>query len=176
MERWAGDKSAQDLAGESEMQYISKRTLELWINAVSNFQSGEDYNSNTAKKFNQIRRTIINELHSGGVGILLGSDAPQVFNVPGFSIQHELRYLVACGLTPYETLQTGTTNPAKFFGQEKEYGMVKAGQIADLVLLNSNPLENIEAFVENEGVMVNGQWLSKNMIQERLTIISQKYK
>ncbi len=176
MERWAGDKSAQDLADENEMQYISKRTLESWINRVSDFQSESDYDKEKAKRFNRIRRSIINELHDGGVGILLGSDAPQIFNVPGFSIQHELRYLVACGLTPYEVLQTGTTNPAKFFGQEKEYGMVKAGQIADLVLLNSNPLENIEAFGENEGVMVNGQWLSKNMIQERLTMISQKYK
>ncbi len=176
MERWAGDKTAQDLAAENEMQYISKRTLQSWTKAVSDFQNGEDYDTNTAKKFNQIRRKIIKELHEGGVDILLGSDAPQIFNVPGFSIQHELRYLVECGLTPYETLQAGTTNPARFFGQEDVYGMVKTGQVADLVLLKSNPIENIEAFSENEGVMVSGQWLSKEMIQERLAIIAEKYK
>ena len=175
MERWAGDKTAQDLAAENEMQYISKRTLQSWRKAVSDFQNGADYDTNTAKKFNQIRRKIIKELHDGGVDILLGSDAPQIFNVPGFSIQHELRYLVECGLTPYETLQAGTTNPARFFGQENVYGMVKTGQVADLVLLKSNPLEGIEAFSENEGVMVSGQWLSKEMIQERLILISQKY-
>jgi len=175
MERWAGDKTSEDLAGEFEMQYISKGTLSSWKTAVSNFQNGEDYDANRARKFNQIRRNLIKKLQEGGVGLLLGSDAPQIFNVPGFSIQHELGYMVASGLTPFEALQTGSTNPAKFFGGENEFGMIKEGYSADLVLLKENPLEDISAFGNNSGVMVRGTWLSEDTIKARLALIAEKY-
>jgi len=176
MERWAGDQTAEDLAKDPEMKYISKNTLNSWVNAVSDFQNGDDYQAETAVRFNEIRRKLIKELHDGGVGILLGSDAPQIFNVPGFSIQNELHYMVSSGLTPYEALQTGSVNPARFFGQENEYGMIKPGYSADLVLLKSNPLDNIAAFRENDGVMVRGKWISGTEIQRNLELIAEKYK
>ena len=60
-----------------------------------------------------------------GVGLLLGSDAPQVFNVPGFSTHQELEYLVAAGLSPYEALRTGTVNVATYLGRTGDSGTIR---------------------------------------------------
>ncbi len=98
---------------------------------------------------------------------MLGSDAPQVFDVPGFSVHHELKYLVDAGLTPYEALKTGTLNIGKFLGRD-DIGMIKAGAVADLLLLNANPLENIDHSKNIEGVMMGNLWMNKEYINAEL--------
>ena len=115
-------------------------------------------------------------MHDAGVELLLGSDAPQIFNVPGFSIQDELRMLVAAGLSPYEALRTGTVNPARFFNAEDEFGTIAVGKAADMILLNSNPLADIANVADRAGVMVRGRWLPASEIQKRLAAIAGKYR
>ena len=127
------------------------------------------------QRYIDIRRKLIKAMQDGGVGLLLGSDAPQVFNVPGFSAQHELEMYVAAGLTNYQALVTATTNPAAFFKVEGEYGVVAPGASADLILLKGNPLEDITNLRMKEGVMVKGEWLPKEMIDQRLAEIANKY-
>ena len=125
------------------------------------------------QQFDAIRKQLIKKLQDNGQGILLGSDAPQLFNVPGFSIQHEIAGMQRAGMTPLEIIQSGTINPATFFDAENEYGQVKEGLSADLILLNDNPIEDLAALQENEGVIVRGQYLSKEMIQEKLNEIAE---
>jgi len=175
-ERWAGSKAPEDLASEPEMKYISKETLNNWVNASGNFRNSPDYSIERANKFSRIRRNIIKALYDGGVGLALGSDAPQVFNVPGFSIQHELNYMVQSGLTPFEALKVGTVNPAEFFGMSGEFGVIAMDASADFILLNSNPLEDIGHVRDNAGVMVMGRWLPGEEIRTRLAQIAEKYK
>jgi imidazolonepropionase-like amidohydrolase len=107
---------------------------------------------------------------------LLGSDAPQVFNVPGFSLLREAVAMQAAGLTPYEVLRTGTANPAAFFDAEDEFGTVRAGLAADLVLVAGNPLEDTARLVRPEGVMVRGRWLDRAEIDTRLAEIAARYR
>ena len=97
----------------------------------------------------------------------LGSDAPQVFDVPGFSVHHELRYLVDAGLTPYEALKTGTVNVGKFLNRE-DIGSIKTGSVSDMLLLNGNPLEDISQARNIEGIMMGNLWLSKAYIKTEL--------
>ena len=106
----------------------------------------------------EIRRKLILALHDAGALLLLGSDAPQIFNVPGFSLHHELEFMVASGLTTFEALQTGTIAPAEFFGINT--GTVEPGRIADLVLLDANPLEDIVNSSRVHGVLTAGRWLT----------------
>jgi imidazolonepropionase-like amidohydrolase len=101
------------------------------------------------------------------VGILLGSDAPQIFNVPGFSAHYELKYLVDAGLTPFEALQTGTINVADYLNKDNE-GIIQTGAISDLVLLNANPLEDITNTQAIEAVMIGETYLSKSTIDAML--------
>ena len=98
-------------------------------------------------------------LHDAGVPFLLGSDAPQLWNVPGFSSHRELAALVDAGLTPYQSLRTGTVNVATFLGEPGRSGVVRQGARADLILLEANPLQDISNSLRINGVVVNGRWI-----------------
>src|SRR4051794_22840559 len=83
------------------------------------------------------------ELHRAGISLLVGSDSLDPFVFPGESLHKELVEMVRAGLTPAEALQAATRGAAQFLGRERDCGTVEAGKIADLVLLDASPLENI---------------------------------
>lgn len=173
-ERWFSPIPATDLAAEPEMKYMPKTTVDQWVANKERLINDPDFTEAKWKKYDQLRNQLILELHQNGQGILLGSDAPQVFNVPGFSIYHELQAMVDAGLTSLEALQTGTINPARFFDMQGAFGEIKEGASADLMLLVDNPLENLEAVRNPSGVMVRGQWLSKEVIEKRMAEIAER--
>ncbi|MCE7993556.1 MAG: amidohydrolase family protein [Roseivirga sp.] len=175
MERWIGPTPAAEIGADPEMQYINPRTLNNWISTKNNILANSTYDAEQANKFNALRRKVIGDLHKAGVGILLGSDAPQVFNVPGFSIQREMDAMLRSGMSEFEILKSGTVNPAIYFGDEDKYGMVKEGLSADLILLDANPLSNIANMKNPAGVMVKGNWLDADLIARRLKVIADKY-
>ncbi len=111
---------------------------------------------------------LVGEMHRAGVRILAGTDLGNPYIYPGFSLHDELLLLVQAGLTPLEALQSATLNPAKFFGQEKEFGTVEKGRIADLVLLEADPLANISNTQRINAVIVNGRYFSKDALQKLL--------
>ena len=114
------------------------------------------------------RRRLVKALHSAGVGILAGSDSPQNWNVPGFSIHRELVAFVESGLTPYQALETSTRNIAVHFGTLDRTGTIEAGKRADVILLDANPLQDITNASKIAGVMIGGRWLPKSEIDRRL--------
>ncbi|RRQ48173.1 amidohydrolase [Maribacter algicola] len=172
-ERWFAPISADELLSQPEMKYMPKTTLENWRKTKNSYMEDESFTEAQWQQFDAIRRQLIKKLQANGQGILLGSDAPQLFNVPGFSIHHEMAGMKSAGMTPLKIIQSGTVNPAVFFKAEDDYGQVKEGFWADLILLNGNPLESLSALQQNEGVIVRGQFLSKEMIQEKLNEIAQ---
>jgi imidazolonepropionase-like amidohydrolase len=130
--------------------------------------NNSNYNAALVNHFIALRRKLIYECNKNGVGLLLGSDAPQVFDVPGFSVHHELQYLVDAGLTPYDALRTGTVNVGVFLDRPNDMGIIKAGSVSDLVLLNGNPLNDIHQTKNIEGVMLGNKWLPKDYIESAL--------
>jgi amidohydrolase family protein len=167
-ERWISpEKTAEALAQEPEMVYMQPNTLNGWINAKKSLQKDPRYVAAEVEQYVALRRRLIQACQQQGVGLLLGSDAPQIFDVPGFSLHHELRYMVRAGLTPYEALRTGTVNPARYF-KDDQAGVIKPGARADLLLLNSNPLQRIEASSDIAGVVLAGRWLSAAYIDAQL--------
>src|SRR6202008_763902 len=113
-----------------EMKYMNATTLTNWVNSKKSLQNNPNYKAATANQLIEVRRKLINACNKNGVGLLLGSDAPQVFDVPGFSVHHELRYLVDAGLTPYDALKTGTVNAGKFLNRD-DIGIIKTGAVSD---------------------------------------------
>jgi imidazolonepropionase-like amidohydrolase len=109
---------------------------------------------------------LVRSFHDAGVPLLLGSDAIGPVWVPGWAAQEELSILVGLGISPYEALRTATTNPAVFLGAEREFGTIRPGQRADLVLLAGNPLVDITNVRRVEGVMVRGRWLSPERLHQ----------
>ncbi|MBD8489962.1 amidohydrolase family protein [Echinicola sp. CAU 1574] len=174
--RWFSPTPTERLAEEPEMQYMAKEVIENWVNNKNNLTESEDYDAGQWEDFMLIRKQLIKALHKNGYGLLLGSDAPQVFNVPGFSIQHELQAMVDAGLSPLEALQIGTLNPAKYFHQEGHFGEIIEGASADLILLDQNPLKDIKNMQHPAGVMVRGKWLSRETIDQKLKALSDKFK
>jgi imidazolonepropionase-like amidohydrolase len=101
---------------------------------------------------------IVGALHHAGVPFLAGTDsAPGVYIMPGFSLHDELANFVEAGFTPMESLQTATSNPAKFLGMQASLGSVEAGKIADLVLLTGSPLEDIHNTKKISAVWAQGR-------------------
>ncbi len=116
---------------------------------------------------------LVREMHRAGVGFLLGTDIPG-FGFTGFTVHDELALFVQAGFTPLEALQTATINPAKFLGLEKSLGTVEKGKVADLVLLDANPLDNIVNTKKISAVVVSGRYLSKEKLQEMLRNAEQR--
>ena len=82
-------------------------------------------------------------LHRAGVPLLAGTDTPEPFVPPGFSMHQELELLVESGLSPAEALRCATLHNARRFGQAERLGTIEPGKLADLVLLDADPLESI---------------------------------
>lgn len=173
--RWFSPQDGAAIAAEPEMKYMSPKTLFAWRQSHQSLINNESYSAETYQVFLQRRQALLRGLHKAGVNLLLGSDAPQVFNVPGFSLQHEMKAMSEAGLSNFTILHSGTVNPARFFKSEGSYGTIVKGASADLILLSANPLEDIENMQEQLGVMVRGEWLSKAMIDEKLAAIAKKY-
>ncbi len=168
-ERWYAPTTADEMLSQPEMKYMPQSTLQNWRDRKTQ-ATGETsgFDENQWNKFISIRRQLIKALQQDGQGLLLGSDAPQVFNVPGFSIHHEMDYMIKAGLSPLEIIQSGTINVAEYLGMSDRFGEIKPGLQADAMIIKSNPLEDISALKDLNGVLINGQWLSKDVIESRL--------
>ena len=154
-------ESPATLAARPEMRYMSEQTISNWFNAKESTQNDARYSEDLAQQTLFVRQVLIKALHDAGAGLLLGSDAPQIFNVPGFATHRELQSLVQAGLTPYQALETGTKNPAVFLSEAENFGTVTENARADLILLRKNPLEDISNTQSIDGVMFNGRWLDR---------------
>ncbi|HEV8358670.1 MAG TPA: amidohydrolase family protein [Gemmatimonadales bacterium] len=105
---------------------------------------------------------------SAGVKLLVGTDGLNVGVVPGFSAHDELQELVEAGLSPYHALRAVTINASAFLGSSPCIGRVRAGCVADLLLLDANPMSSIGNTRRIAGVMVRGRWLSRQDLDRLL--------
>jgi imidazolonepropionase-like amidohydrolase len=167
-ERWFSPAfEAESFRLDPDAVYMDPKTVTQWIESKQNLQANPQYEAAKIDRFVKLRRKLIRACQDYDVGLLLGCDAPQVFNVPGFSTHNELQYMVVAGLTPYQALRTGTVNVARYLHMDKG-GMIQVGFIADLVLIAGNPLVDINQTKKVEGVVLDGKWLSKTYLQNGL--------
>ena len=140
------------------VEYIPPQVVEGWIKQRQAFITQPGFNKEINERFLAERRKLLKALHDAGVDIAMGSDAIQTFSVPGFSIHNEMGAMVRSGLTPYQVYLTGSRNVARFFNREADAGVVGVGKIADLVLVDADPLANVANFASQTGTMVRGRW------------------
>ena len=166
VEQLINDTPAAELRSRADMRYMPRSTVAQWVAAKESVTSERGFTPEIAASAIEIRRRLIVALHEAGAGLLLGSDAPQVFNVPGFSLHYELENMVDAGLSPFDALRMGTANVAEFL--DLPTGIVAVGREADLVLLDANPLEDISNSRRIHGVMLRGEWHTGYELQERI--------
>ena len=158
-DNYANDATGDELTSLPEFKYWVPQQVANWRTTKNNLLSQGPVSREQRLAHIALRRRFIKALHDAGVPFLLGSDAPQLWNVPGFSAHRELVSLVAAGLTPFQALQTGTVNVARYMKEEGRSGVVRPGARADLILLDANPLQDVANSQRINGVVVNGRWI-----------------
>lgn len=176
-------RQLEDLSGvfaDAELRYLHPNARRMWqANNPTRRRDLDQFTARERVKYPFVRR-LTKGLSDAGVLLLLGTDssAPGLF--PGQSAHLELRELVAAGLTPYQALATGTSNAGRFVAERvrpaDKFGVVAVGHRADLLLLESNPLERIENISTLVGVMARGEWLTKDRLQQLREGLAESYK
>ena len=121
------------------------------------------------------RYMLLKMLDDAGAGLLIGTDTSVPYLIPGFTPIDEMKHFVAAGLTNFEALRAATSGPAKFLGIDADSGTVGVGKRADLLLIEGNPLEDINNLWRQSGVMLNGRWLARTELRQLLDKLADGY-
>ncbi len=170
-----GVVDAELLEAYPELKYMPPAVVENWAGRTRRVQNSPNFDRDSAVELIEWRMHVLGALHEAGARILMGTDAPQVFSVPGFSLHRELERMVDAGMDPYAILMSGTANVGEYFSNEDVFGTVTPGSRADLLMVAANPLEDVKHLANPLGVMVRGQWLSRKMLDDGLTAIADRY-
>jgi imidazolonepropionase-like amidohydrolase len=148
-------------ADDSLLVYIPKALREFWSSLPSELAA-------RMGALDLIHADLVGPINRAGVPILAGTDCPNPYVYPGFSLHDELGLLVRAGLTPTEALRTATINPARFLGVTDSLGTVATGKVADLVLLDANPLQDIANTKRIRAVIQGGRFLDRKTLDRML--------
>ncbi|MFL6587777.1 MAG: amidohydrolase family protein [Luteimonas sp.] len=175
VEHMASSETPEAMLQWPEMRYMPAPERERWRRAKQEYAARDTFQPDAAQALVTLRRELLKALHDGDAPIVLGSDAPQFFNVPGFSIHREMALMQASGLTAYEVLVTGTRNAAMALGTPDAFGTVEVGRRADLVLLAGDPREDLSHAQAPLGVMARGRWWPREALNARLAEIAERH-
>jgi imidazolonepropionase-like amidohydrolase len=166
----------ETLQAYDELKYAPPQAVTAWTNAYNDRLKEGGIPRDAARNIIAARVRILRALHEGGVKILMGTDAPQQFSIPGFSLHREFTRMLQSGMTPYDILRSGTWRVGEYFAKQDSFGTIEPGKRADLVLLGANPLTDITNTSKIDGVMVRGTWFSRADIDAGLAKIAAKHK
>ena len=157
------------MAADSRMKYIMSFMKGFWDPKQDfRFKSATKEYFNVGRMEFEKKMKCISVLHAAGVKMLAGTDTPNPYCFPGFSLHDELEWFVKAGLSPADALRTATINPAIYFSEEKNFGTVEIGRIASLLVLDKNPLEDIRNTTSIQMVILRGSIMDRKKLDEML--------
>lgn len=162
------------LAQDSRLKYVKPSWRQRWIRMGADAVKTPAAEWTRRRALVQQEKELVGLMRKSNVGILAGTDEVSPFCAPGFSLHDELALLVEAGLTPIQALQTATINPARFLNRSQFYGTIDRGKVADLVLLDANPLVDIRNTQKINAVVVEGRLLNRQMLDTMLSEIESK--
>lgn len=154
---------------DTRLKYIPQDTRTNWKGSNSFSRATPEQLSKLKGGFPTLLKAV-NRLHRAGGRFLAGTDTIVPYIFPGFSLHDELELFVKAGLTPVEALRTATINPAKFLGKEKILGTIESGNLADMVLLDANPLADISNTKKIDAVIANGRLFDRKALEKMLAV------
>ena len=170
MQHWSlPSKEYSELFSRTEVRYLSHRSRSWLIDRSKGWLadfSEDDFE--VARRALVVKKEFVGALHDAGARILLGTDDW----MRGFAVVEELENLVDARLSPYEAIKAGTRNAAEFVRATDEFGMVAVETRADLLLLDGNPLDDVNNVRDLSGVMMSGKWLPGKELDEILEAIA----
>lgn len=169
-----GAEDPEQLAQYPELALVPENVRQGWLSYYQQPSMGY-FNQDKAQIQQQNRQRLLKALHDADAKLIFGTDAPQLFSVPGYSIHHEIRKMQDAGIPLEAIYYYATVAAGDYFAEQDQFGRIKAGHRADFMLLADNPLSTAEALKEPQGVMVRGQWLAREDIIEKLAEIRAAY-
>lgn len=166
----------QALLKRPEMRYLPPEAAEFWTQSnerITGRMSPEDFGR--LAEGERVRKRLVRLFHERGARLLVGTDTPNPFVIPGYSVHEELQNLVEAGLTPYQALKAATRDAAEFMGALDEAGTISVGKRADLILIEGNPLESVTNVTRRVGVMARGRWYTAQELQKQLDALAASY-
>lgn len=170
-----GTESVESLKQRPELKYVPPPMVNQWAQQRAGIMA-QNGDPKQGERVLDLRNKILKALQEGTGKVMLGSDAPQLFSVPGYSLHREMQAMARAGLTPYQILAAGTRNPAIYLKAESEFGTVATGKRADLILVDDNPLKDVANLAKRSGVVLRGQWLPQEKLQHMLDDLAATYK
>lgn len=155
----ASDETPDELSRRAEMEFATDQEKQQFVAQKTGVLANVPADGRA--RFIEVRRQLLRALHDAGAKLMIGSDSPQFFQLPGFGTLREIESFVRAGLSPYAALEAATRNPAEYLGWSDTVGTVTVGKRADLILLDANPLENIANVHALDGVMFKGNWIDR---------------
>ncbi len=156
-----------NLTSDPRAKYVPRKLLATWNEGYA-----QQINNATPMQFSMRKALlekslgIAGQMQRGGVKILAGTDSAAPYVFPGSSLHEELALLVEAGLTPMESLQTATRNPAEFLGKLDSQGTIAVGKNADLLLLDANPLDDIRNTHKIRALILRGKLLDRAALDQ----------
>ena len=158
------------------MKYVSSGQRDTWRRQAAPGPRGAPH---VVRAFLDVRNRILKDLADVGASIMMGTDSPQMFNVPRFALHREIAVMSEAGMTNQQILESGTVTVGRYVREhlrtDEDFGTVAPGQRADLVLLGSNPLDDLDNLKDRVGVMVRGMWVSRAEIDSGLAALAAKH-
>jgi imidazolonepropionase-like amidohydrolase len=143
---------------DSRIAYLPGYVLEIWNQKMNPYTKSQvDDFANSSRVRYLFEQSLLGKMNEKGVKFIAGTDFPNPYVFPGFSLHDELSLMVKGGMPILDVLRSATINPAIFINKKSDFGSVEVGKIASLILLNKNPLENIENTKTIETVIVRGK-------------------
>ncbi len=166
-----GLSDPDDVIKWHELRYWPKDQVDNWYRRQQRSHPDSAARRESLQAYSAARNVLLKVLSDEGAGILMGSDSPQMFSIPGFSIHREMAAMVAAGMTNAQVLASGTRNIGDYLQGSVAVGVIAPGNLADLILMDSNPLDDINSTKLIAGVMSRGLWLDGKEIKDGLSRI-----
>jgi len=167
-----------EMADRSRRRFKTKKQLEQLEAEIAERERqirNQDYRMSDKNRKRHFREIL--DLHRAGVMLLAGTQLNHgAIGTPGLVLHDELALFVQAGMSPFEALKTATVNPAKFMRREKDLGTIETGKLADLILLDANPLADISNTRKIISVIVNGRLLNRKDLDEMLNKVEEESK
>ncbi|MDH3271334.1 MAG: amidohydrolase family protein [Gemmatimonadota bacterium] len=171
-----GATDAEPFLAQPEMRYVSQAQRDAWRRQAAGGPRGAP---DVVRAFLDVRNGILEDLADAGAPIMMGTDSPQMFNVPGFALHREIDVMSEAGMTNQQILASGTVTVGRYvrdhLGIDDQFGTIGAGQRADLVLLDASPLDDLDNLTRRVGVMVRGRWVPRAEIDAGLEALEAKH-
>lgn len=158
---------------DTRIKYVPHAEVAFWDQMETGYSEGiDDYLSLMQPHYHKSFQ-IAKGAFDAGVSMLAGSDAGEFGIIWGFSLHEELVHLVEAGLTPAQALKLATINPARYMGRDNELGSIEPGKLADMILLEKNPLADVSNTQTIETVIANGRVFRRHDLDALLESVEQ---